>query len=66
MLYVRKFYKKNPHLHTLPKYKTSIKELQMRNGALASAYFIIPLVLKVVRHKFEIYDLAADIKGTTD
>ena len=62
----REFYKKNPQLHSLPKYKTTIKELQMGNGALASAYFIIPVVFKVVRHKFEVFTLVADIKGTTD
>ena len=45
----REFYKKNPQLHSLPKYKTTIKELQMGNGALASAYFIIPVVFKIVR-----------------
>ena len=42
----REFYKKNTQLHSLPKYKTTIKELQMGNGALASAYFIIPVVFK--------------------
>ena len=62
----REFYKKNPQLHSLPKYKTTIKELQMGNGALASAYFIIPIVFKIVRHKFEVFTLVADIKGTTD
>ena len=62
----REFYKKNPQLHSLPKYKTTIKELQMGNGALASAYFIIPVVFTVVRHKFEVFTLVADIKGTTD
>ena len=62
----REFYKKNPQLHSLPKFKTTIKELQMGNGALASAYFIIPVVFKIVRHKFEVFTLVADIKGTTD
>ena len=62
----REFYRKNPQLHSLPKYKTTIKELQMGNGALASAYFIIPVVFKVVRHKFEVFTLVADIKGATD
>ena len=36
------FYKKNPQLHKLPKYKTMVKELRMGNGALSPAYFIIP------------------------
>ena len=60
------FYKKNPQLHTLPKYKTTVKELRMGNGALSPAYFIIPVVFKIVRHKFEMYALVSDIKGSAD
>ena len=60
------FYKKNPQLHLLPKYKTTIKELRMGNGALSPAYFIIPVVFKVVSHKFEMYALVSDIKGSAD
>ena len=60
------FYKKNPQLHTLPKYKTMVKELRMGNGALSPAYFIIPVVFKVVSHKFEMYALVSDIKGSAD
>ena len=61
-----KFYKKNPQLHKLPKYKTMVKELRMGNGALSPAYFIIPVVFKIVRHKFEMYALVTDIKGSAD
>ena len=60
------FYKKNPQLHKLPKYKTMVKELRMGNGALGPAYFIIPVVVKIVRHKFEMHALVADIKGSAD
>ena len=60
------FYKKNPQLHKLPEYKTMVKELRMGNGALTPAYFIIPVVFRIVRHKFEMYALVADIKGSAD
>ena len=60
------FYKKNPQLHKLPKYKTMVKELRMGNGALSPAYFIIPVVFRIVRHKFEMHALVADIKGSAD
>ena len=60
------FYKKNPQLYKLPKYKTMVKELRMGNQALSPAYFIIPVVFKIVRHKFEMYALVADIKGSAD
>ena len=60
------FYKKNPQLHKLPKYKTMVKELRMGNGALSPAYFIIRVVFKIVKHKFEMHALIADIKGSAD
>ena len=60
------FYKRNPQLHKLPKYKTMVKELRMGNEALSPAYFIIPVVFRIVRHKFEMYALVADIKGSAD
>ena len=43
-----------------------VKELRMGNGALSPAYFIIPVVFKIVIHKFEMYALVADIKGSAD
>ena len=43
-----------------------VKELRMGNGALSPAYFIIPVVFKVVSHKFEMYALVSDIKGSAD
>ena len=43
-----------------------VKELRMGNGALSPAYFIIPVVFKIVRHKFEMHALVADIKGSAD
>ena len=43
-----------------------VKELRMGNGALSPAYFIIPVVFKIVRHKIEMHALVADIKGSAD
>ena len=38
----------------------------MGNGVLSPTYFIIPVVFKIVRHKFEMYALVSDIKGSAD
>ena len=60
------FYDKNPSLHKLPKYQTNIKGLRVGSGQLVPAHFLVPVVFKIVRHKFEVLALVSDIKGTTD
>ena len=60
------FYDKNPSLHKLPKYKTNIQGLRLGNGEFVPAPFLIPVVFKVVKHKFEILALVSDIKCRTD
>ena len=56
----------NESLHKLPRYKTNIQGLRVGSGELVPAYFLVPVVFKVVRHKFEILALVSDIKGSTD
>ena len=51
------FYDKNPSLH---------KVWRVGSGELVPAHFLIPVVFKVVKHKFEILALVSDIKGRTD
>ena len=49
-----------------PGTKTNIQGLRVGSGELVPAYFLVPVVFKVVRHKFEILALVSDIKGSTD
>ena len=60
------FFDRNESLHKLPRYKTNIQGLRVGSGELVPAYFLVPVVFKVVRHKFEILALVSDIKGSTD
>ena len=60
------FFDKNTSLHKLPRFKTNIQGLRVGSGELVPAHFLIPVVFKVVRHKFEILALVSDIKGSTD
>ena len=60
------FFDMNESLHKLPRYKTNIQGLRVGSGELVPAYFLVPVVFKVVRHKFEILALVSDIKGSTD
>ena len=44
------FYMCHPHLHKFPKFQSAIRHLQVENGALAPALFVIPLVFKIQGH----------------
>ena len=49
-----------------PGTKLTYKGLRVGSGELVPAYFLVPVVFKVVRHTFEILALVSDIKGSTD
>ena len=49
------YYMSHPNLHYFLKYfQSSIRYLQVGNGALFPALFVIPLVFKIQGHKFEV------------
>ena len=60
------FYMKNPKLHKLPKFHTTIKALQVGNGNYVQALFVIPVLISVYGHRFEIYALVAEIQDSID
>ena len=60
------FYMRHPHLHEYPKFHSTICNLQVGNGELVAALFVIPLVLKIHEHLFEIYTLVSEIQQSMD
>ena len=60
------FSMRHPHLHKYPKFYSTIRNLQVRNGELVVALFVIPLVLKIYGHLFEIYTLVSKIQQSMD
>ena len=60
------FYLSNPHLHKFPKFQSAIRHLQVGNGALVPALFVIPLVFKINGHNFEVYTLVSEIQDKMD
>ena len=55
------FYMHHPHLHHFPKFQSAIRHLQVGNGALVPALFVIPLLFKIQGHIFEVYTLVSEI-----
>ena len=62
----RAYFERNKLLHNLPRLKSTIKSLRVGNGHEVSAHFIIPILLKIAGHKFEIYALVSDIQPSED
>ena len=60
------FYMHHVHLHHFPKFQSAIRHLQVGNGALVPALFVIPLVFKIQGHKFEVYTLVSEIQDKMD
>ena len=51
----KEFFMRHPNLHKYPKFHSTIRNLQVGNGELVAALFVIPLVLKIYGHLFEIH-----------
>ena len=60
------YYMKNPTLHTLPKYETHIKSLQVGNGNKVATLFVVPVIISIKNHRFEIFTLVCEIQDTID
>ena len=53
-------------MHKFPKFQSAIRHLQVGNGALVPALFVIPLVFKINGHNFEVYTLVLEIQDKMD
>ena len=60
------FYMRHPDLHKFPKFQSATRHLQVGNGALVPALFVIPLVFKIQSHIFEVYTLISEIQDKMD
>ena len=60
------FYMRHPHLHKYPKFNSTIRNLQVGNGGLVAALFVIPFVFKIGKYLFEIYTLVLEIQQSMD
>ena len=54
----------SPHL--LPKFVSKTKSMQVGNGQFISVLLIIPMIIDIHGHRFEIYTLASEIHENVD
>ena len=62
----KSFYMHCKSLHTLPKFAASLQRIQVGNGQCVSVLFIIPVIIEVHGHRFEIYTLVSKIHKNVD
>ena len=53
-------------LHSLPKFASKTQRIQVGNGQYISILFIIPVIIDVHGHRFEIYTLVSEIHENVD
>ena len=53
-------------LHSLPKFASKTQRIQVGNGQFASVLFIIPVIVDIHRHRFEISTLVSEIHESID
>ena len=53
-------------LHTLPKFASTTQRIQVGNSQCVSVLFIIPVIVDIHGHRFEIYTLVVEIHENVD
>ena len=53
-------------LHSLPKFASKTQRIQVGNGQFISVLFIIPMIIDIHGHRFEIYTLVSEIHENVD
>ena len=62
----KSFYMRCKSLHSLPKFASKTQRIQVGNGQCISILFIIPVIIDVHGHRFEIYTLVSEIHKNVD
>ena len=53
-------------LHSSPKFATKTRRIQVGNGQYVSVLFIMPIVIDIHGHRFEIFTLVSEIHENVD
>ena len=62
----KSFYMQCKSLHTLPKFATTTRKIQVGNGQCIGILFIIPVIVEIHGHRFKIYTLVSEIREIVD
>ena len=53
-------------MHALTKFASTMQRVQVGNGQCLAVLFVIPVVIDVYRHRFEVFTLVSEIHDNVD
>ena len=62
----KSYYLRCKGLHKLPKFTSDTQRIQVGNGQYVSVLFVIPVIVDVHSHRFEIFTLVSEIHENVD
>ena len=62
----KSYYMHCKSLHSLPKFASKTQRIQVGNGQFVSVLFIIPVIVDIHGHRFEMYTLVSEIHKNVD
>ena len=63
---LKSYYLRCKALHALPKFSSNTQKIQVGNGQCVSVLFVIPVIIVIHRHRFEIITLVSEIHDDVD
>ena len=54
------------NLHVMPKFTSSTRRIQVGNGQYVGVLFVIPIIITIKNHRFEIFTLVSEIHENVD
>ena len=62
----KSYYLRCKSLHSLQKFTSKTQTIKVGNGQYISVYFIIPVLIEIEGHRFEVFTVVAENHGNVD
>ena len=62
----KSYYLKCKSLHKLPKFASKMQRIQVGNGQYVGVLFVIPVIIEINEHRFEVFTLVSEIFDNVD
>ena len=60
------YYMQCRSLHAMPKFTSTTRRIQVGNGQYVGVLFVIPVIITIQKHRFEIFTLVSEIHENVD
>ena len=62
----KSYFMRGKSLHSLPKFTSTTKRIQVGNGQYVGVLFVKPVIMTIQKHRFEIFTLVSEIHENVD